>query len=287
MGDRRMFNRYIGIDYSGAATPTTPLDRFAVFRAQGGDLPERICSDQHHRGWWTRRAAADWLVGQLQEQGRTLVGIDHAFSFPIRYFDFYDNLLGPSWDDFLDDFQRHWPTDGDDVSVRSQYSQHIRRMMGITRGVYRFGVPDWYRLTESRSPRDPSSVFDFNAGARTVAYHTHAGLPWLRYIRRRLKEEGVEVHFWPFDDWVVPQVQSVVVEVYPSLWNGDFPNETNGMSNDERDAYSVARWMSETDRGGLLRQHFDPVDTNDPRVPERHKDQARKEGWFFGLEYFN
>jgi hypothetical protein len=39
----------------------------------------------------------------------TLVGIDHGFSFPLRYFEVH--RLQPEWSAFLDDFQRHWPTD--------------------------------------------------------------------------------------------------------------------------------------------------------------------------------
>jgi hypothetical protein len=39
----------------------------------------------------------------------TLVGIDHGFSFPLRYFEAHG--LKPDWSAFLDDFQRHWPTD--------------------------------------------------------------------------------------------------------------------------------------------------------------------------------
>jgi len=33
-------------------------------------------------------------------------GIDHAFSFPLRYFETHHIL--PDWPTFLDDFQKHW-----------------------------------------------------------------------------------------------------------------------------------------------------------------------------------
>jgi hypothetical protein len=51
---------------------------------------------------------------------------------------------------------------------------------------------------------------------------THAGIPWLRYIRERRKDR---VHFRPFDGWNVPPGRSVVAEVYPALWNTTFPTE--------------------------------------------------------------
>ena len=54
---------------------------------------------------WPRRM----LVEATDEA--TLVGIDHGFSFPLRYFEAYGQPL--DWPAFLEDFQRHWPTDED------------------------------------------------------------------------------------------------------------------------------------------------------------------------------
>ena len=54
---------------------------------------------------------AEWLVTILSQDAPTLVGIDHGFSFPLRYFEVHG--LEPDWPAFLDDFQRHWPTDED------------------------------------------------------------------------------------------------------------------------------------------------------------------------------
>jgi hypothetical protein len=57
------------------------------------------------------RGIAEWLVERLAEDAPTLVGIDHGFSFPLRYFEAHG--LKPNWPAFLDDFQLHWPTDDD------------------------------------------------------------------------------------------------------------------------------------------------------------------------------
>jgi hypothetical protein len=51
------------------------------------------------------------VVERPSEDVPTLVGIDHGFSFPLRYFEAHGLL--PDWPTFLDDFQRHWPTDDD------------------------------------------------------------------------------------------------------------------------------------------------------------------------------
>jgi hypothetical protein len=54
-------------------------------------------------------------VERLAEDVPTLVGIDHGFSFQLRYFETHGMLH--DWPRFLDDFQRHWPTDEDHVYV--------------------------------------------------------------------------------------------------------------------------------------------------------------------------
>lgn len=63
------------------------------------------------------------------------------------------------------------------------------------------------------------SVFHFDVQG-SVAKSTHAGLPWLRYLRKKL---GDRVHFWPFDGWDAPVYRSVIAEVYPRPWKGLFP----------------------------------------------------------------
>ena len=56
------------------------------------------------------------------------------------------------------------------------------------------------------------SVFHFDVQG-SVAKSTHAGIPWLRFIRQRL---GARVHFWPFDGWDIPVGHSAIAEVYPA-----------------------------------------------------------------------
>ena len=56
------------------------------------------------------------------------------------------------------------------------------------------------RLTEERAG-GAKSVFHFNVQG-SVAKSTHAGIPWLRFIRQRL---GDCVHFWPF----IPSPRSI------------------------------------------------------------------------------
>ena len=96
------------------------------------------------------------------------------------------------------------------------------------------GNARWRRLTEERAGGG-KSVFHFDVQG-SVAKSTHAGIPWLRFIRQRL---GERVHFWPFDGWSVPPNCSVVAEVYPALRSRTFP--TAGLTPDQQDAYGLER----------------------------------------------
>lgn len=109
------FRRYIGIDYSGAETPTSSLKGLRVYEADHASIPQEVAPPPSPRKYWTRRSVAEWLAAKLSEGPPTMVGIDHGFSFPLQYFELHGLPL--DWPFFLDDFQRHWPTDGDRTYV--------------------------------------------------------------------------------------------------------------------------------------------------------------------------
>jgi hypothetical protein len=83
------FIRYIGIDYSGAETADSSCKGIRVFMADGGGEPAQVKPPPSPRRYWTRRGLAEWLREELDKDISTLVGIDHAFSFPLAYFEKY------------------------------------------------------------------------------------------------------------------------------------------------------------------------------------------------------
>lgn len=251
------FQRYIGIDYSGAETPTSSLKGLRIYEAASEIEPHEVAPPPSPKRHWTREGIAQWLVATLADGPCALVGIDHAFSFPLKYFDKYG--LERNWTFFLNDFQKHWPTDG------NIYPSMVREDTGAARS----GDNHWRRLTEVRA-RTAKSVFQFNVQG-TVAHSTHAGLPWLLRLRNEL---GPQIHFWPFDGWNPPFGKSVVAEVYPALWSRTYP--TAGRTPDQHDAFSVAEWMRRTDDGSLMK-YFQPELT-----PEE-KAIAEIEGWILGI----
>jgi hypothetical protein len=130
-------------------------------------------------------------------------------------------------------------------------------------GAARMGNPRWRRLTEERAS-SAKSVYHFDVQG-SVAKSTHAGIPWLRFIRQR---RGEQAHFWPFDGWNIPAGRSAVEEVYPSR------EERNG---DQHDAYSAAAWMRRAALDGSLAAFLNPS----LATPERAV--AQVEGWLLGV----
>jgi hypothetical protein len=140
----------------------------------------------------------------------------------------------------------------------------------VGNGSARTGSSRWRRLTEERSG-SAKSVFHFDVQG-SVAKSTHAGIPWLRFIRQRL---GERVHFWPFDGWDIPVGRSAVAEVYPRLWSRGFATE--GRTGDQHDAYSIAVWLRQADHDGSLAAFLKPVLTPSERTV------AHVEGWMLGV----
>jgi hypothetical protein len=256
------FNRYIGIDYSGAETADSSCKGLRVYAAEGSVEPTQVQPPPSPRRYWTRRGLAEWLCNELRGETPTIVGIDHAFSFPIEYFDRHG--LPRDWQGLLLDFQKHWPT-----HEPHTYIDFIRHG-SVGQGSKRMGENTWLRLTE-RWTATAKSVFLFDVQG-SVAKSTFAGLPWLLYLRNWCKRP---IHFWPFDGWEVPQGKSVVAEVYPALWMRRFPRE--GRDGDEHAAYAAAAWLQRADGSGSLNGFFSPS------LTAEELGIARIEGWILGV----
>jgi hypothetical protein len=255
------FARTIGIHYSGAETAASSLPALRVYLAEGDASPAEARPSRPPQKHWTRRAIAEWLVDQLAEAPPTLVGINHGFSFPLRYFEAYGLAL--DWPGFLDDFQLHWPT-GENIYVDFVLDGTC------SDGAARMGDPSWLRLTEERAGSG-LSVFRF-AGLGALGKPSHAGIPWLRFIRARL---GARVHFWPFDGWNVPDGRSVIAEAYPAKRPRGF---AKGSSIGQRyDAWSIAANLARANHDGVL------ADWLNPTLTEKEREQARIEGWILGV----
>lgn len=256
MPARRRFRRYLGIDYSGAATATTPLPGIRVQSAEGPGSPPAEIPGPGPGGRWNRRDLALWLAAALEDGPPTIIGLDHGLSCPLAYFERHG--LPPDWDAFLGDFTRHWPTDRPGVTVRS-----------LRPGNARSGDPRWRRPCERHT--GAKSVFHFDVPG-SVANSTHAGLPWIVRLRAAL---GPTLHCWPFDGWQPAAGRHLLAEIYPSQWSADWPRQER--TPDQHDAYAVAAALAAADASGALEAWLQPD------LPPAEKSTARVEGWILGV----
>lgn len=247
------FHQYIGVRYSGRKEPGDRIREIRVFVAVEDHEPFKEGNPSHEAGWWSRQELAEWLLAKVTEGDPVIVGLDHAFSFPQSYMDRHSLK---SWEEFLEDFEGHWPTDR--FSVRE-----------LLPGNPRTGDPDEHRLT-NRWTAFPKSVFQFDI-QDSLAKSTHAGLPWLDYLRRA----GDRAHFWPFDGFEVPAGRSVVAEVRPARLRHRY--QQDGLNRWEQEAYSICAWLQERDRLDLLAPYFRPP------LAEAEQERARLEGWILGV----
>lgn len=254
----------MGVDYSGAATAECNLGGIRVYqadaRSEAVEIPPPLT--QRGRKNWSRHDLAHWMSDHLKNGPPTIIGIDHGFSFPMRYFE--KHRIRPDWGAFLDDFVLHWPAD-----QRSVYIDDIREGR-IGAGAERTGSSRWRRIAEECCRA--KSVFHFDVQG-SVAKSTHAGIPWLRFIRQ---ETAGRVHFWPFDGWLPDEGKSVVCEIYPSLHAKRYPRENRNPH--QQDAWAAATWLRESDANGVLADLFQP------EMPDPMRCEARVEGWILGVD---
>lgn len=253
------FQQYMGIDYSGRGTPLTRTASLQVYVATPQRSPQRLNppgSAGNDRDW-CRREVAEWLIEQAKSGRPFLAGLDFSFSLPLSYFQRYGLT---DWDDFLEDFVKHWPTDQEDATVEK-----------LRHGNPRTGTTDEFRLTE-RWTSSAKSNFQFGVPGQ-VACSTHTGVPWLYRIRLAV---GKKVHFWPFDGWEIRKGRSVIAEVFPPMLRNWYAREDRTV--DQQDAYAVARWLKEMDAAMTLDEiYFGPPMTGSERKT------AEREGWSLGV----
>lgn len=252
------FTRHIGIDYSGAQTPGSRLKGLKVYEGRDGNAPDKVGTPAEGSKNWTRLEVAQFCAAAIETGEPVIIGIDHAFSFPMSYM----KRIGiETWDQFLDDFMRHWPTADPYTYVDS-----------LRDGNPRTGATTELRICEQWTA-GAKSVFQFDVQGQ-VATSTHAGLPWLLWLRMMFEAKS-HIHFWPFDGYEVPEAKSVVAEVYPSLFRRRYAK--GNRTADEHDAFCVAAWLAEMDRRGTLDYYFTPP----LNLPESQN--ARLEGWILGV----
>ncbi len=256
------FDRFIGIDYSGASDSDTGLKGLRLFSATPETPPVEILPKETPSRYWTRRGLAEWILSQIKAgTQRCLIGIDHGLSFPLQYFE--RNGLARDWPLFLTDFCSLWATD--EPGVRVDHIRYARK----DQDKRRLTDTRWRRLCERRC--GAKSVFHFDVPG-SVAKSTHAGLPWIKFLADQC---GEAIHFWPFDGWAPKPGKTVIVEAYPSLYRGAFLKP--GLSPDQQDAYAIAAWFRQRSLDDDFARYFSPSLNDHETVV------GNTEGWIIGI----
>ena len=253
-----LFTRYIGIDYSGAQAPVSRLRQLQVYVATEVDDPKPVAPYDSGARNWCRKEVARYITEQLLSEESVIIGVDHAFSFPLDYF---RRRAISDWDEFLRQFSHDWETDRDHMYVEFARKENDTG-----------GDASELRLCETWTG-GAKSVFHFDVQG-SVAKSTHAGLPWLKTMRKNRKLRK-RTHFWPFDGFEVERGRSVIAEVFPTQFRRRYAR--GARTADEQDAFAVASWLRDMDTRGALTQYFNPPLT----LPERR--QAALEGWILGV----
>ncbi|WP_458119653.1 hypothetical protein [Paenibacillus sp. Z6-24] len=271
-----LFQKYIGIDYSGAERPDSRIRGLAVAEAdEAGSYrllyppPDRTSRSINilpaKAGWWSRRSLYIWLRDQLLNSSeRMIIGIDAGLSYPITQL---DRLQLADWDQFLQWSNRTWKTTRLTMKDSKQQADYINST--DKRLVEREFIPSTKSVTD----------LDRVSGMQgAVSYSTHTILPWIGRLRRYQKH-GMKVHFWPYDGLDISADHHVIVEGYPSLYRRRIEEDgwSAAISEHERDACCIARWMQQRDQSHTLEPYLKLATLS----ADEHR-LIRREGWVLG-----
>jgi hypothetical protein len=209
------FDRFLGVDWSGAASSSgSPIfvadgrpdgDKIRVetlTRASSRRAVENFLrgSDlQRHPSWESPRWPAPRPLGSNEA---VLVGLDFAFGFTI---DFQAHALAPT-------DQWEWAAKAD---CAERLDEHLRR--NCDSGWFKFTRDETlprepFRATEHAVPGSPASVFNLAAAAKQVGRGSIRGMAMLHRIRD-------SACVWPFDTMERgSRTRPVLVEMYPAMW---------------------------------------------------------------------
>lgn len=303
MTDAPLFDAYVMVDWSAAASPQTGADSvwIAVLEwDEGGGFRPFVVRNPP-----TRRAAMADLADRLSDivaRGRTaLVGFDFAFGYPAGF----AARLSPD----CPDWRGIWRTfaallrDGDDnANNRFEVAATLnRRLFGRAfpfwacppqaAGEYLSArrpagfAADGEGLAEfrhaDRAAAGPQSVWKL-AYPGAVGSQALLGIAHLEGLRRHPWLDG-RVRVWPFETGLQPLARPqgplvVLAEIYPSL----FPvSVLPGQVKDRAQVEAVVRQLSALDAAGRLA----PLFAGPPTLPAAARTAIeREEGWILGIE---
>ena len=205
----RNFDRFVGIDWTGAKLPIRSPSIAVAMCDQGTEMPPTLIF-----GPWSRQMVADYIARLVKDKKRTLVGIDCNFGYAMAVieaqlgygktaFDLWqtvDQCCANDANFFAGEFWTHpdyaaffWTSGKQPLDFRMP-----RRVTETACGECGFGWPE-----------SPFKMI----GAKQVG---KGGLAGMRLAHHLKKTYGDQVAIWPFDtDAVCNTAVIVITEIYP------------------------------------------------------------------------
>jgi hypothetical protein len=217
-----VFDRFIGVDWSGAVRPSG--QQIYVAEAYRQDVRitiqsvvrarDRSAVEGYLRGEPLVHAPAwsDWAGPRpLDRRARRIVALDFAFGFPSEFR--IPGFEGPwRWPDLAEWAAAASGANGTLGPLRRQIEQ-----TESLSGQFRLHAGDpalmHKRLTDARAPGRPESVFHL-IGPSQVGLGSITGIAMLHRLR---SQDGLAI--WPFDPVErLEAAKAVLVEVFPRMW---------------------------------------------------------------------
>lgn len=293
-----LFDAYVMVDWSAAATPTTGRDSIwiACYRRRGGRLvrgaPVNIA---------TRAAATAYLIDLferlLKENCRVLAGFDFPFGYPAGTAAAL-GLKGLPWKAMWRHLEGELEDADDNANNRFALAERLNAR--ISGGGFPFwGHPPRRDASDFLSARKPRGHGPDDPAERRHADRRHArlqpvwklaytgsvgsqcltGIPRVRQIRQhpRLRDAA---RIWPFETGLGPLAEPprlLLAEVYPSLV---VPDDLPDLPKDAGQVTAMARHLGRLDGADRLA----PLFAGDPGLSAaERKTVEREEAWVLGL----
>ncbi len=206
----RNFDSFVGIDWSGAKTPSKNAIAIATCSSSG-----RLSID--NTILWTRQAAYDRLCQLIESDDRALVGMDFNFSFSEEIGTAWlgpEYTIGSLWNLIENCNAQHENFYGGDIIEDPKFKSYF--------WVNGKKPADWAGYTRQTElacaeqglgfPENPCKLI----GPKQVG---KAGLSGIRVLNALKKKYGSRLAIWPFDSIDICNAAHVVfVEIYPAFF---------------------------------------------------------------------
>ena len=206
------FDRFIGVDWSGARGPRLPRLQVAEVLAVETKPNLIPCPDGKY---YSRDAFVAWFLETSRLPQRMLVGFDFAFSFPRK------------------DRQQFFPGATDSPETAPDLWNCVERYCSKSERVYAASFVEdvtyaryfqggelferRLRITDQRCHQSglgrPESIFRL-VGPAQVAKGSLAGMLVLHHLRGKLNNLSI----WPFDEMPLSRSVEAVVDIYPGAF---------------------------------------------------------------------